>query len=61
MQVSELYPAMTTAQHLVQWKSWVVGELMVEHPGATRKEAEAIYVRAVAICRDSLALPVACG
>ncbi len=61
MQVSEPYPAMTTAQHLAQRKSWVVGELILEHPDITRDEAEAIYERAVAICRDLLALPVACG
>jgi hypothetical protein len=61
MQVSEPYPAMTTVQHLAQRNSWVVGELMLEHPGMTRDEAEAIYERAVAISRDSLALPVACG
>jgi hypothetical protein len=61
MKLGGPYPAMTTEQHLAQRKSWVVGELMLEHPDITRDEAEAIYERAVAISRDLLALPVACG
>ena len=61
MQVSKPHPAMTTAQHMAQRRSWVVGELMPEHPDITRDEAEAVYERAVAIGRDLLALPVACG
>ena len=61
MQVSKPHPAMTTAKHMARRKSWVVGELMLEHPDITRDEAEAVYERAVAFGRDSLALPVACG
>jgi hypothetical protein len=54
-------PATTPDQQLAQRKSWVVGELMLEHPDVTRDEAEAIYERAVTVSRDWRALPVACG
>lgn len=30
-----------------QRKSWVVGEMMLEHPSMTKEEAEAIYNRVV--------------
>ncbi len=34
-------------QHLAeQRKSWVIGEMMLEHPNMTRAEAEAIYNKA---------------
>ena len=55
------YPVMTTVQQLAERRSWVIGELMLSYPDMARIEAEAIYERAVAISRASLALPVACG
>ena len=41
------YDAMTPAQkrehRAAQAKSWVVGEMMIEHPEMTREEVEHIY------------------
>lgn len=41
------YEAMTPARkremHLAQRKSWVVGEMMLEHPEMTREHAAGIY------------------
>lgn len=34
---------MTAAERRVQRKSWVVGEMMIEHPDMTREYAEAIF------------------
>jgi hypothetical protein len=43
------YKAMTPAEkremHEAQRRSWVIGELMLEHPEMTRDEAENIYDR----------------
>lgn len=45
-----IYEAMTPEQkremHRAQRESWVVGELMLEHPEMTRDEAVAAYRRA---------------
>lgn len=45
------YEAMTPEQkremHIAQRKSWIIGELMLEHPEMTRDEAEAAYARAI--------------
>jgi hypothetical protein len=35
--------AMTPEQYTAQRKSWVVGELMIQHPDMSRDEATAIY------------------
>lgn len=46
-QAKEAVDAMTPEQkrqmHAVQRKSWVIGEMMLEHPEMTREEAAAIY------------------
>lgn len=34
---------MTKAEVAAQRKSWVIGEMMLEHPDMTRERAEAIY------------------
>lgn len=43
----EIVDAMTPEQrremHREQRKSWVIGEMMLEHPEMTREEAERIY------------------
>ena len=43
------YKAMTPTEkremHEAQRRSWVIGELMLEHPEMTRDEAEKIYDR----------------
>lgn len=36
-------PPMTKEQIAVQRKSWVIGEMMLEHPEMTREHAERIY------------------
>ena len=36
-------PPMTKEQIAVQRKSWVIGEMMLEHPNMTREEAERVY------------------
>jgi hypothetical protein len=36
-------PPMTREQIEAQRKSWVIGEMMLEHPEMTREEAERIY------------------
>jgi len=36
-------PPMTEEQIAIQRKSWVIGEMMLEHPEMSREEAERIY------------------
>lgn len=36
---------MSPAEQDAQCKSWVIGEMMIEHPEMTREEAERIYDR----------------
>ena len=36
-------PPMTLPQIAAQRKSWIVGEMMLEHPEMLREDAEAIY------------------
>jgi hypothetical protein len=36
---------MTPEERAAQRRSWVVGELMLEHPEMSREQAEAIYDR----------------
>jgi len=36
-------PPMTMAEREVQQRSWVIGEMMIEHPEMSRADAEAIY------------------
>ena len=36
-------PEEQRAHRVAQRKSWVVGEMMLEHPEMTRAEAEAVY------------------
>ena len=36
-------PPMTKEEKDAQRKSWVIGEMMLEHPEMTREEAERIY------------------
>jgi hypothetical protein len=47
----EIVDAMTPEQrremHIAQRKSWVIGEMMLEHLEMTREEAEAIYERVI--------------
>lgn len=38
---------MTPAERAAQRKSWIVGELMLEHPEMVREEAERIYARVI--------------
>lgn len=38
---------MTPAEKAAQRQSWVVGEMMLEHPEMTRDEAVAIYNRII--------------
>lgn len=40
-------PPMTKEQIAEQRKSWVVGEMMLEHPEMTREEILAIYEKVV--------------
>lgn len=50
MQSAAAFKALTHEQqreiHAIQRKSWVLGELMLNHPNMSREEAEAIYERA---------------
>ena len=39
-------PPMTSEQIDAQRKSWVIGEMMLEHPEITREQAEVIYAQA---------------
>jgi hypothetical protein len=39
----ESYEAMSPEQHEAQRRSWVVGELTIQHPDMSRDEATAIY------------------
>lgn len=41
--VNAMTPEECGAMHEAQRKSWVIGEMMLEHPGMTREEAERIY------------------
>lgn len=38
---------MTPEEKAAQRRSWVVGEMMLEHPEMTREEADAIYNRVI--------------
>jgi hypothetical protein len=44
---AQAYEAMTPEQQrwmrAEQRKSWVIGEMMLDHPGLTREEAERVY------------------
>ncbi len=40
------YDAMTPDQRLAQRRSWVVGELMLQHPDMSRDDPVAAYERA---------------
>lgn len=42
-----LTPEQQKEHRRAQRKSWVVGEMMLEHPEMTREEAERIYERAI--------------
>ena len=43
--VASMTPEERRLMHATQRKSWVIGELMLEHPEMTRDEAVAIYDR----------------
>jgi hypothetical protein len=38
---------MTPQERAAQRRSWVIGEMMLEHPEMTREEANAIYDRVI--------------
>lgn len=38
---------MTKAERDAQRKSWVIGEMMLEHPEMTREKAKAVYASVV--------------
>jgi hypothetical protein len=45
--VESMTPEEKRLMHETQRKSWVIGELMLEHPEMTREQAEKLYEAAV--------------